>query len=65
MIVPNWDPSIVLVAQLKIQIGPVSCQAFAIVVESENGSIRLRNASQTVSPATALQVSRWLCGVSQ
>lgn len=53
MVVPNWNPSIVLVTQLKIQIGPVSGQALAIIVESENGSVWLRNASQTVAPATA------------
>jgi hypothetical protein len=53
VVVPNWNPSIVLVAQLKIQIGSVSCQALAVVVERENGSVRLRNASQAVAPATA------------
>jgi hypothetical protein len=53
VVVPNWNPSIVLVAGLEIQIGSVSCQALTVIVESENGSVWLRNASQTVAPATA------------
>lgn len=57
MVIPDRNPSKLLMAGKQIQVGSVGGNALAVVIESEDGSVRLRDASHAVTPATKAKLS--------
>lgn len=51
VIIPNWDPRELLVALDQIQIGAVSSQTLAIIVQSEDLAVGQRDTPEAIPPA--------------
>lgn len=51
MIIPNWYPRKLLVAEEKIFIGPILGYSLSVIVEGENLLIWLWDSPESVSPA--------------
>lgn len=51
MVIPDRNPSKVLVTGKQVQVCPIGGKALAVVIKSEDGSVWLRNASYAVTPA--------------
>jgi len=51
VVIPYWYPGELLVALKQIQIGTVSSQTLAVIVQSEDFAVWQRDASKAVSPA--------------
>lgn len=57
MVIPDRNPSKLLMTGKQIQVGSVGGKAFAVVIECVDSSIRLRDASYAVTPATKAKIS--------
>lgn len=52
VVIPDRNPSKVLVAGKQVQVSSVGGNALAVVVKSEDGPVRLRDTAHAVAPAT-------------
>lgn len=57
MVIPDRDPSKVLMTGKQIQVGSVGGKALAVVIKGDDGSVRQRDASHAVTPATEANLS--------